>query len=238
LAEGEGVARALGMATVAIANSHHCGVLGQHVEGLAERGFIGLAFANTPSAIAAWGGKRPLFGTNPIAFACPRRNAPALVIDLSMTVAARGKIVMAAQRGEKIPEDWALDADGQATSDAQAALGGTMLALGGVKGSLLALMVELLAGALTGSNFGYEASSFFEPEGPPPRVGQIFVIFDLAAFGGDSMLDRIEALAAAMQAEPAVRLPGERRLAARKRAASEGLAVPEELLRALEARAA
>ncbi len=238
LAAGESVARALGTATIAIANSHHCGVLGHHVEWVAERGLIGLAFANTPSAIAPWGGKRAMFGTNPMAFASPRRDALPLVIDLSMAVVARGKIALAASRNEKIPEGWALDAEGQATTDAKAALGGTMMAVGGAKGSMLALMVELLAAVLTGSNFGYEASSFFEPAGSPPRVGQLFMVFDPAAFGGDAILDRVEALMATMLEEPEVRLPGDRRAAARRRAATEGITLPDELLRELEARAA
>lgn len=125
-------------AAVAVTNSHHFGVAGHHVERVAERGLIGLIVGNSPGGIAPWGGKRALLGTNPIAFACPRRDAPPLVIDASLAKVARGKVMLAAQRGEPIPDDWALDADGRPTTDAKAALAGTMLPLGDAKGAALA----------------------------------------------------------------------------------------------------
>ncbi|HZB92241.1 MAG TPA: Ldh family oxidoreductase [Stellaceae bacterium] len=226
-----------GAMALAIANSHHCGMLGHAVEGCAARGLFALAFANTPAAIAPAGGSRGLFGTNPIAFACPRRAGPPLVIDLSMSVVARGKIMLAAAKGEAIPAGWALDAAGEPTTDAKAALGGTMAPIGGAKGAALALIVELLAAALTRSHFGYEASSFFDAEGPPPRVGQFFLLLDPVPFGGDAVLARVEALLSAMLAEEGVRLPGARRQESRARLARDGIALPAALLRELECRA-
>lgn len=238
LEAAEAAARETGAVALAVGNSHHCGVLGHAVERSAAKGLFALAFANTPAAIAAWGGARGLFGTNPIAFACPRRDGAPLVVDLSMSVAARGKILVAAATGEAIPEGWALDRAGRATTDAQSALGGTMVAIGGAKGAALALVVELLAAALTRSHFGFEASSFFEAEGPPPQVGQLFLLLDPAPFGGAAVLARIEVLCAAMLAEEGVRLPGDRRLASRARLARDGIALPAALHRELLRRAA
>jgi (2R)-3-sulfolactate dehydrogenase (NADP+) len=237
LAAAERAARQSGIAALAIANSHHAGVLGRPVEACAGRGLLALAFANTPAAIAPSGGARGLFGTNPIAFACPRRDGAPLVIDLSLSAAARGKVMLAAGKGEAIPAGWALDAAGRPTTDAKAALSGTMAAIGGGKGAALALMVELLAAALTRSQFGYEASSFFDAEGAPPRVGQLFLLLDPAAFGGDAVLVRVEALCAAVLAEEGVRLPGDRRRQSRARLARDGITVPRALYDELERRA-
>ena len=146
-------ARANGMAAAGIRRSHHAGAVGHPVERLAEAGLVGLMFANTPAAIAPWGGAKPLFGTNPIAFACPLPGGAPIVVDLSLSKVARGNILDAAQKGEAIPQGWALDAQGKPTTDAKAALAGTMLPLGDAKGTALALMVELLAAGLTGANF-------------------------------------------------------------------------------------
>lgn len=229
LGAAQRVARVNGIAALAIANSHHCGVLGRPVEACAAQGLVALAFANTPAAMAPWGGARALFGTDPIAFACPRSSGAPLVIDLSLSVAARGKIMLAAGQGEPIPEGWALDAAGRPTTDAKAALAGTLAPLGGAKGAALALMVELLVAALTRSQFGHEASSFFDAAGPAPRVGQLFLLLDPAAFGGAAVLDRVETLCAAILAQQGVRLPGERRLASRARLARDGIVLPRAL---------
>jgi (2R)-3-sulfolactate dehydrogenase (NADP+) len=151
-----------GIAVAGIKRSHHCGVAGVIVEKLADAGLVAMMFANTPAAMAPWGGRKALFGTNPIAFAAPRTDGqPAIVIDVSLSKVARGKIMAAGQRGEPIPEGWALDSKGQPTTDPQAALAGTMIPMGDAKGTALALMVELLAAGLVGAHFGHEASSFF-----------------------------------------------------------------------------
>ena len=218
-----------GVAALAIANSHHCGVAGHHVEWLAARGLVGLMFANTPGEIAPWGGSKASFGTNPVAFAAPRAGKPPLVVDLSLSKVARGKIMLARQKGEAIPEGWALDRDGAPTTDPDAALAGTMLPMGDAKGAALALVVEILAATITGSHHAYEASSFLDAKGPPPRAGQLVLALDPAAFGGGGFAARIEALLAHMLAQPGTRLPGDRRLAARLRAQSEGIEVAAEI---------
>jgi (2R)-3-sulfolactate dehydrogenase (NADP+) len=228
--------RATGIAAAGFTRSHHAGVVGHHVEKLAEAGLVALAFANTPKAMTAWGGRRPIYGTNPIAFAVPHRGHPPVVVDMALSQVARGKILTAAQKGEAIPEDWALDESGQPTTDAKAALKGSLQPIGGAKGAALALMVEVLAVALTGARFGFEASSFFDAEGGPPGVGQFLLAIDPAAFGGaDVFNDRMATLVAVIEGDGDARLPGARRIALREKAAREGVAVDTKLLE--EARA-
>lgn len=214
-----------GIAAVAISRSHHCGQAGRHVEQLADRGCIGLLFANTPQAMAPWGGSKPLFGTDPIAFAAPRRENASLVIDLSLSKVARGKVMAAGKRGEQIPEGWALDVDGNPTTDPASALAGSMIPMGDAKGAALAVMVELLAAGLTGGRFGFEATSFLNTEGGPPDVGQFLIAIDMRATAGEAFLDRMEVLATAMLDQPGVRLPGSSRLAKREAAAKGGIAI-------------
>jgi (2R)-3-sulfolactate dehydrogenase (NADP+) len=227
-------AAAHGVAFAGITNSHHSGAMGLPVAALARRGLVALAFTNSPAAMPVPGGRRALMGTNPVAAAFPRRDADPLVIDMALSEVARGKIMVAAKEGRPIPPGWALDAEGVPTTDAKAALGGAMLAMGGTKGALLALIVELLCCALTGAAFGFEADSFFEAEGNRPRLGQAILAIDPGALAGrEAFLDRLEFLLAVMAADPGVRLPGSRRAALAARAAAEGVEVPESLLKAL-----
>jgi (2R)-3-sulfolactate dehydrogenase (NADP+) len=218
-----------GIAAAAITRSHHSGVAGHQVERLADRGLIGLCFCNTPQGIAPWGGNRGVFGTNPIAFAAPRPGFPPLVIDMSLSKVARGKINVAAQRGESIPEGWAVDSNGAPTTDPNAAMQGTLLPMGDAKGAQLVLMVEVLAAALTASNFGYEASSFFTGVGDPPGVGQFIIAIDPQPFSNGAFADRIEALLAAMLDQPGTRLPGAQRFTRRDAAARDGVNIPQAL---------
>lgn len=227
-----------GVVALTVGNSHHFGVAGSHVERAAEQGAVALAFGNSPAAMAPWGGSRGVFGTNPIAFATPRQDAAPLVADLSLSKVARGKVMVAKNRGEAIPGDWALDADGRPTTNpADVLAGGTMLPMGDAKGAVLALVVEILAAALTGSSFGFEASSFFAAEGDPPRVGQFFLFFDPERMAGAGYGARLETLLTAISDQAGTRLPGERRLQNRARHESEGLDVPEALLDDIRQRA-
>ena len=224
-------AREFGVAFVSVTNSNHFGVAAYHLEPLAEAGLVGLAFGNSPAAMPAWGGRRALFGTNPVAAVFPRRAAPPLVIDLSLSAVARGKIMVAAREGKAIPEGWAVDREGRPTTDAKAALEGSMLPAGGVKGAMLAMIVELLACALSGAAFGFESDSFFTEEGKPTRIGQGFLAVDPAALAGrEAFLERVETLVAAMLEDPRVRLPGARRLELREKARAGGINVPDDLL--------
>jgi (2R)-3-sulfolactate dehydrogenase (NADP+) len=222
-----------GVVAAAIRRSSHVGAAGHPVERLAEAGLVALMFLNTPGAMAPWGGSEAAFGTNPLAFACPLAGRAPLVIDLSLSKVARGNVMTAKQRGEKIPEGWALDASGRPTTDPDAALRGTMLPMGDAKGTALALMVELLAAGLTGSNFAAEASSYLDAEGPPSGTGQLIVAFDPAAFGGHA-LPRFAALAQSIESQAGARLPGTRRLKAREKAKAEGLTISDALMKEIE----
>jgi (2R)-3-sulfolactate dehydrogenase (NADP+) len=225
-----GLASANGIAAAGFVRSHHFGVAGRHVERLADAGLVALAFGNTPKAIPPWGGKRPVFGTNPIAFAAPQSGEPPIVVDLALSQVARGKILTAAQKGEPVPATWAVDQDGRPTTDAKVALKGALQPIGGAKGAALALMVEVLAVALTGARFGFETSSFLDAEGPPPAVGQLLIAIDPGAFAGEDVFaERIGALAETIGNDGA-RLPGARRIALREAAARQGVAVDARLL--------
>jgi (2R)-3-sulfolactate dehydrogenase (NADP+) len=184
----------------------------------------------------AWGGRRALFGTNPIAAVFPRRSKEPLVIDLALSQIARGKIALAARDDKPIPEGWATTRDGRPTTDARAALDGMMLPFGGAKGAMLALIVELLAAALTGANFGYEAGSFLTEEGERSRIGHLFWAIDPGALAGeDAYLSRVETLVEVMLTDDDVRLPGARRERLADTAASEGVDVPDALVAQLRA---
>jgi (2R)-3-sulfolactate dehydrogenase (NADP+) len=228
-------ARSEGVAVAPIRRSHHCGAAGHPVERLAEEGLVALLFANTPAAIAPWGGSRGVFGTNPIAFACPLPERAPIVVDLSLSKVARGNILAAKQKGEPVPEGWALDESGRPTTDPQAALKGTMLPLGDAKGTALALMVELLAAGLTGAAYAADASSFLDAEGPPPGTGQLIIAIDPVSLGGEGALRHFARLAEQIEAQAGARLPGARRLALRRKAAAEGVTVTDALLGEIEA---
>ncbi|CAN7292369.1 Ldh family oxidoreductase [Bosea sp. LjRoot9] len=224
------LAREQGVAVAPIRRSNHCGAAGLHVERLAEQGLVALLFANTPAAIAPWGGAKPVFGTNPIAFAAPLAGRDPLVIDMALSKVARGPIVAAKQKGEAIPEGWALDPAGKPTTDPAAALAGTMVPLGDAKGATLALMVEILAASLVGAHFAFEASSFLDDKGGPPDTGQLILAIDPSAMGGHWFGERMRMLAHAIEDQDGTRLPGVRRLNLRAKARAEGLEVADEFL--------
>lgn len=236
--EALATARELGVCFVGVSNSHHCGVLVDHLRPAAEAGMVALGFANSPSAMPVAGGRHPIMGTNPVAAIFPRRGHDPLMIDLSLSEVARGKIMVAAKEGKAIPPGWALDAQGQPTTDAQAALAGSMLPVGAAtspKGAMLALVVELLVTAVIGAQFGFEASSFFVDEGNAPRIGQAFLLIDPGALAGsESYFSRIEVLIAEMLVDEGVRLAGARRLALERAAAQQGVNIPDALLAQLQ----
>lgn len=228
-------ARRNGIGFAGIRNSAHVGVLGIHLLPVAEAGLVGLAFTNSPAAIPAWGGKKALFGTNPVAAVFPRKNQNPLVIDLALTTVVRGRIMMAMRRGERIPEGWALDREGRPTTDPKEAIEqGSLFPIGGAKGAMLALMFELICASLTGAAIGPEADSFFSEDGNRPRIGQAFMAIDPSALAGmDKYRERTEAVVATMLADPEVRLPGARRFAA-EASSKKGIEVPDELIAQIE----
>jgi len=237
LAVREAVARARthGVSFAGVVRSHHFGVAAHHLVPVAAAGMVGLALGNSPAAMPAAGGRHPIFGTNPIAAVFPRAHGAPLVIDLSLSEVARGKVMIAAKEGRPIPLGWALDGDGTPTTDAKAALTGSMLPMGGTKGAMLALVVELLACALTGAAFGFEADTFFIDDGNRPRIGQAFLVVDPGALAGRRVYDeRIEMLIGEMLKDDGVRLPGARRAELAARAVADGVTLPDALARQLQ----
>ncbi len=226
-----------GVAFAGVTNGHHCGALGVLLEPVAARGLAALAFSNAPAAIMAWGGKRPLYGTNPVAAIFPRASGPPLVIDLSLTQVTRGEIMLRAGRGEPIPAGWGMDQNGDPTTHARSILvGGSLYAVGGLKGTMLALAVELLCCALTGSALSHEVESIQLADAGPMRLGQAFLVIDPAALAGrERYLERVETLIAAMLEDEGVRLPGARRAALARSAERDGIGIDDALYSQLAA---
>src|SRR5947208_16729975 len=229
-------ARRNGIGFAGIRNSAHVGVLGIHLLPVAEAGLVGFAFTNSPAAIPPWGGRKPLFGTNPVAAIFPRKERDPIVVDLALTTVVRGRIMMSMRKGEAIPEGWALDRNGKPTTDPKEAIEhGSLFPIGGAKGAMLALMFELICASLTGAAIGAEADSFFSEQGNRPRIGQSFIVIDPSALAGtEKFSERVETLVSAMLADPEVRLPGARRFACEKAARSRGIEIPDELLAQIE----
>ncbi len=232
LKAGIPMAQDMGIGIIAIANSHNCGALSVQVEKIAKAGLIGIMVADAPKAISPWGASKPLFGTNPIAFVTPQANGDPLVIDLSLSRVARGKVMNAYKSGQPIPEGWALDEHGDPTTDAEAAFAGTMVPIGEAKGTALALMVEILAAAFTGSALSHQAGSFFQADGPAPRVGQTLIAIRPDAKSG--YLDRVTELLDMIQAMEGARLPGARRRQAIRAVETSGLLVHAPYLKLAE----
>lgn len=227
----EAATREQGLAAMSISRSYNCGVLGHHAERLAESGLVGLCFTNAPASIAPIGGTRPVIGTNPFAVAVPDGSGRALlVIDQAASAIAKSEIILRARKGERIEPGWALDADGQPTEDAEAALAGSMLPAGGQKGFGVGMMVEIFAAALSGGKLGLEASPFSGPKGGPPGTGQFFIGIDPGAFSGEGFHDALRRLTEAITDQQGARLPGARRMANRAHAEREGVLVDAALM--------
>ena len=229
-------ARSHGIGFAGVTDSHHCGALGILIEPAAAQGMTALAFSTAPAAISPWGGTRPLFGTNPVAAIFPRRDARPLVVDLSLTQVTRGQIMLLKAEGQPIPEGWGMDKLGTPTTDADEILnGGSLHAVGGLKGTMLALAVELICCALTGAALSHELESLHLDKGAPLRLGQAFIVVNPGALAGHEIYDaRVEALVAAMLEEDGVRLPGERRHASLAKAQREGIEIGDALLAQLK----
>lgn len=225
------LAKESGCAGLAIRNSYNCGVLGYHTERLAEQGLVALGFTNAPASIAPVGGHQPVVGTNPFSLAVPDgKGGVAFVLDQSASVVAKSEIMMHAREGKAIPDGWALDANGQATTDANVALQGSMSPSGGYKGFGVGLMVEVFAAALSGATLGTQASPFSGTAGGPPKTGQFFFAVYPEHFSGGHFAQRIADLVDSIQSQPEARLPGQRRLANRQQNAQQSIEIDTDLI--------
>ncbi|WP_309665329.1 Ldh family oxidoreductase [Tabrizicola sp.] len=218
-------ARSQGIAVLGVAGGYACGVLGYFSDRLAREGLVSIAVTNASSTMAPWGGSLPFFGTNPWAFGAPR-TADALVIDSSSSATAFVNLATAAAEGRPIPVHWALDRDGNPTTNAAEGMAGSIAPSGGHKGAALALMVEILAAGLTGANWSFQASSLGDDVGGPPRLGQSFIAIDPEAMA-PGFGERLEVMVAAMCNQQGVRVPGARRIENRKIAEKQGVALDD-----------
>ena len=223
--------KANGCVGMTVCNSYNCGVLGYHVEQLAEAGLVAIGFTNSPASIAPAGGNKPVIGTNPFALAVPNSEGGAkFVLDQSASVVAKSEIMMRARDGCSIPEGWALDENGNPTTEPEVALKGSMAPSGGYKGFGTGLLVEVMAAALSGAMLGIQASPFSGTAGGPPKTGQCFLALDPNAYSGPAFNERITALSEAINSQEGARLPGARRMENRKRIDIEGVHVSDSLL--------
>ncbi len=206
-------ARELGTVQFAVGHTHTCTSLGFFTGQIARAGMIGLGMTNASPIVAPPGGKTRVIGTNPIAFSVPDGDGGvAMQFDQSTTTVALGKITMAKAAGEKIPEGWAVDAEGKPTTDPDAALAGSLVSMGGYKGWGFGLMAELLAAGMTGSVTSQQVKPLKMPEGPPHDLGQFYLIIDPSTAPG--FAQTVEKVADAIAVDEGARMPGQGRVLA------------------------
>ncbi len=226
-------AREAGVAVFSQRNSYTNAALDWFVERLANEGLVALAATNGgPALLAASGAREAVFCTNPLAFAAPREGGPPLVIDQSSSATAYVNLRLAAERGEAIPEGWALDSGGNATTDPNAALDGVLLPFGGARGANVALMVEVLAAGLSGASWSLDAPSFLDGE-RSPGIGLLVLALDGDRLSGHGLGARMAAYLARLEGELGVYVPGRRREEHAARAVREGVAIGQDLHRRL-----
>ena len=220
-------ARQHGVGMAAIRNIHHFGALWPDVEPFGHDGLIALTLVSSRSQITAWGGHAKIFGTNPIAFACPTGNADPFVFDMASSIMSQGDVLLARRAGRTLPEGVGVDVKGEPTVDPAAVLdGGALLPFGGPKGSALAFMVEILAAALSGAELGFEEQSRARGE-TTSRSGQFVLVVDPARTAGDGFGARVAGLIEAIRESGATRLPSAHRYERRARAEREGIWLDE-----------
>ncbi|UWQ78199.1 Ldh family oxidoreductase [Leisingera sp. S132] len=230
------LAREQGVAVLAVNNSYNCGVLGIHTLRLAQAGLLSFGFTNAPASVAPWGGSKPVVGTNPISVAAPDGKGDAeVLIDQSASTIAKSEVMKHAREGKPVPEGWVLDADGKPTTDPEAGLKGSMVPSGGYKGVNQALMVEIMAAAMTGATLGAVASPFSGTAGGPPKTGQFFIAIDPDATSGQMFGERLKALTESFREQEGAFVSGDDRRVKRLRAREEGVAVNAALLERVRA---
>jgi len=227
-------ARETGMCTLAISNSHHIGCLWHDVEQFAQAGFVCFAFVHSRSRVVGPGARSRVLGTNPMAFGFPRQNGLPVVWDQASSVMAHGEVQLAARHGHALPQGVGVDRNGQPTTDAAEVLnGGALTTFAAHKGFMIALMVEVMAAALTGSPFGFEDASGQIPGAQTSLAGQTLLVIDPLRVPDSDFAARVELLLNALRDAGTDRLPADRRYAARACAQQQGIAIDVKLLDAL-----
>jgi delta1-piperideine-2-carboxylate reductase len=206
------LAKETGVAVLAITNSHHMAALWPETEAIAEAGLVGFACTSYKPMVAPAGAKKALFGTNPISFAWPRPGKTPVVYDMATAAMAMGEVMVAARDGHKVPLGTGLNKDGKETTDPkEITKGGVLLPFAGYKGSAIAMMVELLAGALVGETFSYETAEKDNNDGGPPRGGEFILAISPEKIAGPDWGKHSDEFFKKMSSMEGVRLPGERR---------------------------
>jgi len=230
-------ARESGVGLVGIRNSNHFGVAAFFTMMALRKEMIGIALSNAPATMAPWGGKSPYFGTNPISVAVPAGQELPIILDMATSVAARGKIILAAQKGESIPAGWAIDLDGEVTTDAAKALDGSVLPFGGPKGSAIALLIDVAAGVLTGAAFGPHIGDLYRNMECPQCVGHMMGAIDISWFSDvDAFKNRMDRMIRELKSVPPVKgvsevlLPGEIEARIQQRREAEGIALTPDVI--------
>lgn len=235
------LARAYGLAGVFIRRSNHFGTAAYFCQYAASQGMALVAMTNSPPGIPPWGGRKAFFGTNPIAFGFPVKSGPPVIVDMSSSVVARGKIILASQIGQPIPPGWAIDEEGRETTDPAAALRGAVLPVGGAKGYALALAVEIMCGLLTGAAYGPHVNNLYKDGDGEADVGHSFLLMDLSKWlDMDAYHARMDTFLREVKDVPRaagvgeIFYPGERRQAKYEARSREGVDVPREVARELK----
>ena len=176
-----GIAKAKqqGAAAVSVRNSNHFGAAAYYTNMMAEEGLMGLSMTSAPPNVAPWGSYQGYLGTNPLSFAVPSNNGP-IILDMATSIAARGKVLVMADKGDPVPEGWALDKFGKPTTDAKEAADGTMLPIGGPKGYGLAFFIDMISGVMSGAAFGDHIVNFTKVMTAPPDIGHFFFMVDIS----------------------------------------------------------
>jgi len=222
--------RETGIAAASLTNTYHFSALWVETAALAEAGLVAIAMTSAKPMVAPAGGTKPLFGTNPLSFAWPRKDAPPVVYDMATAAMARGEIQVAAREGHTVHDGAGIDKDGNPTNDPKEIHEGAQLAFGGTKGALLALMVELMAGPMLGQPFSVEQKAGDNGDGGPATGGEFLLAIDPARLSGNpNVLDHGEKLFAELLAQPGARLPAERRYKVRPENEANGIEIPTTL---------
>ena len=231
------MARVYGIGAVGVKNSQHFGALGYYCNKAAQNELICLAFTNAEPALPPWGSYEAFFGTNPIAMGVPVKNDDPIIIDLSTSIVARGKIISASKKKEPIPEGWALDPDGNPTTDAEKALAGSVLTMAGPKGYALAMMVDILSGVLSGSGFGRNVHSMYKDLKNPANVGHFFICINIEAFlPKEIFFRRIKQMKEEImnskkrQGVDEIRMPGERKFKTKNERLKNGIQLGNDVI--------
>jgi len=229
-------ARTNGIAAMSLVDIHHFAALWAEVEPIAEAGLCALACVSYKPTVIPAGGTKPLYGTNPLAFGWPRKNHPPVIFDQASSVMAKGEVMLAAREGKSLPAGVGVDAEGNPTTDPNSVLEGALLAFGGHKGSSIAMMIELFAGALVGESFSFEAAERDNNDGGPPSGGELMLAIDPNLFGdADGWADHAETFFAKIESQEGARLPSSRRYKNREKSAESGIPLSAKVHEQLQA---